>query len=629
MHLFLPSAETCLPCGGCRFPQKGNNTLRKLGRIFFTLICLSLLVCSASDLIPDTHAASAMTASESCVAFIKKIETFSSKPYYDYGQHTVGYGTKCPTDKYLEYYNNGIPIEEAEALLQETLTEVAESINKKLIDPYHIALSQHQFDALVSFSFNVGTSWMTYDSTLRSALLETADEDALVYAFSLYSTAGGNYLTGLINRRLCEANMFLNGVYSQKAGNAYGYVLYEPNGGSLTYGVQGFLCESRPAPVADAVRNGDVFVGWYTDLSGGLQVQELSSELSGKTLFARWQSSEDYEAHDSPSLTIRVTGDVVNIRKGPGTNYGIAKQVYRDDVLLVSHVSELSGRKWGKVNDGWICLEYTNYDDLVNGSGNDDAEDTAPTDPPLQNEEETNDKIAPDHQENVIGTVRVNDLLRIRSGPGTTYATVGYLSDGQKVEILGQKAAESMIWGKIDRGWVSMDYVVTETPSSDNSPEPNPDDIQENENRMESSITADRIEVTAIEGVITADALRIRSGPGTDYRILGFYYQDDPVTVLQTKTVDSALWGKTKLGWINMDYVSTDSARDISSDSAAEMTMTVIADCLRVRKKTRADSKIAALLYYGDKVTVLETVTVDGTVWGRINQGWICMDYVE
>ena len=35
------------------------------------------------------------------------------------------------------------------------------------------------------------------------------------------------------------------------------------------------------------------------------------------------------------------------------------------------------------------------------------------------------------------------------------------------------------------------------------------------------------------------------------------------------------------------------------------------------------------LLYYGDKVTVLETVTVDGVDWGRIEQGWICMDYVS
>jgi len=56
---------------------------------------------------------------------------------------------------------------------------------------------------------------------------------------------------------------------------------------------------------------------------------------------------------------------------------------------------------------------------------------------------------------------------------------------------------------------------------------------------------------------------------------------------------------------------------------------TVIADCLRVRKDTSTDSRISALLYYGDQVTVLETKTVDGTVWGRVSNGWICMDYVN
>jgi uncharacterized protein YgiM (DUF1202 family) len=56
--------------------------------------------------------------------------------------------------------------------------------------------------------------------------------------------------------------------------------------------------------------------------------------------------------------------------------------------------------------------------------------------------------------------------------------------------------------------------------------------------------------------------------------------------------------------------------------------MTVIGDCLRVRKGTGTDYKIAALLYYGDKITVFETVDVNGVLWGRVKNGWICMDYV-
>ena len=637
-------------------PRKETELLRTLGHLFSLIIILCLLLCAASDIIPKVSATSSMAASEACVEFIRKMEGFSSKPYYEYKQHTVVYGTKSPTDKYFEYYNNGISKEDADLLLREAIAGIENTIYLKLIKPYNLTFTQNQFDALVSFSFNIGTAWMSYDSTLRSALLNQASDDQFVYAFSLYSTAGGVYSSGLINRRLCEADMFLNGAYSQKPSDAYGYVLYEPNGGSLTYQVQGFICEDRPAPVADAVRREDVFLGWYTDVTGGTWVEKLSRELNGKTLFARWQSTEQKEEHDSPSVVITVTGDVVNIRKGPGTNYGIAKQVYQKDVLLLSHTTELSGRKWGKVNNGWICLEYTDYSDLINGSDNSEEGSNQES----SGEEEVSDNIPAkpedekpaESQEIVTGIVCVNDLLRIRSGPGTTYATVGYLTNGKIVEIHRQQTVGSMVWGQISRGWVSMDYIETDRPATDstvdtetdnatedntvdtetdNSTEDNTvdtetDDSQKNETSQDKDTS---VLPAAVDGIIIADALRVRSGPGTEYSIVSFYYQNESVTVFERVSVDSADWGKTSRGWINLDYFVPHSSDKDSPSSADIGKKTVIGDCLRVRRETSTDSRIAALLYYGDQVTVLETKTVDGTVWGRINQGWICMDYVE
>ena len=550
-----------------------------------------------------------MTASESCVAFIKEVEGFSAKPYYDYSQHTVGYGTKCPDDKYFDYLANGIPEEEAEALLQETISDIEDSIYKKLMEPYGLSFTQHQFDALVSFTFNLGPSWMTYDSTLRNAILRNASDDELVYAFSLYCTAGGNYSTGLINRRLCEANLYLNGIYSKNASNAYGYVFYDPNGGSLTYRIQGFICANTPAPVADAVRNNDIFLGWYTELSGGSQVTELSKALTGKTLFARWQSSENSENQNTHSTFLRVTGDVVNIRKGPGTNYGIAKQVYQNDILVLSHVTYLLNTKWGKVQDGWICLDYTNYDDAANGTDkNPDTETTPPS------------SEAPNSQNVVSGTVRVNDLLRIRSGPGTSFATVGYLSDGNNVEILEQKTVGTSIWGRMTRGWISMDYVETDSLSK------KPDTEHKQETTPEQTPVSPTLKTV---GRVTADALRIRPAPGVVNSILGFYYQNDMVMISEKVLVGTTYWGKTDKGWISLDYVLMKSSTEDTTQTVMTGVKTVIADCLRVRKAIGTDSRIAELLYYGAKVTVLETQSVNGTVWGRVHNGWICMDYVK
>ena len=267
-------------------------------------------------MIPNASAASAMTASDSCIDFIKKVEGFSSEPYYDYNQYTVGYGTKCPTEKYFEYKANGIPKTEADRLLRAAVADIEEALNKKLINKYNLAFTQYQFDALVSFSFNVGTSWMTYNSTLRNAILRNANDNDLVYALGLYCTAGGEYLPGLITRRLCEANIYLNGIYSKNVSSDFGYVYYDANGGILTYRVQGFICEDTPPPTTDVVRTGDVFLGWYTELTGGTPVTSLSRAVNGKTLFARWQSSENAEQEDITNTTVRVTGDIVNIRKG-------------------------------------------------------------------------------------------------------------------------------------------------------------------------------------------------------------------------------------------------------------------------------------------------------------------------
>lgn len=605
--------------------------MRNLRYIFFIILCFWLLGRHSEDFLPTAYAESAMTTSTACVEFIKSVEGFSPQPFYDYNQYTVGYGTKCPTEKFFEYKSNGIPKAEADALLQEAVEDIEKALYTKLITKYNLTLSQNQFDALVSFSFNIGTNWLTYDSTLRNAILRNADDNDLVYAFGLYCTAGGEYLSGLVTRRLCEANMYLNGIYSKTVSDDFGYVYYDANGGTMNYRVQCFLCEEAPFPVSDIARTGDVFLGWYTELTGGTQVTSLTHAVRGKTLFARWQSSENAMQEDIASTTVRVTGDVVNIRKGPGTNYGVVKQVYRNTVLTVSHITRLTTMRWGKVQDGWISLDYTNYDDVINGEELPDPDKTEESDEPdssipenSQNHTETDHG----HSGSVWGTVRVNDLLRIRSGPGTDYTVVGFLFNDKEVEILEQKMVGAMNWGRISRGWVSMDYIITDTAYEEIIQLPTTEETAEDipESALDAPIS--NSESTKITGIIRADALRIRSGAGTANPIIGFYYENDIVTITEKTLIDSVYWGKTSKGWINMDYVVIDDYQQEPPQPEEGEIMTVIGDCLRVRKGTGTNYKIAALLYRGDKITVFETVDVNGVLWGKVKNGWICMDYV-
>ena len=67
-------------------------------RRVFTLLLAVVLVLS---MVPFTAFASepGREVSDSCVSMIKYFEGFHAKPYWDYSQYTVGYGTRCPDDK--------------------------------------------------------------------------------------------------------------------------------------------------------------------------------------------------------------------------------------------------------------------------------------------------------------------------------------------------------------------------------------------------------------------------------------------------------------------------------------------------------------------------------------------------
>ena len=112
--------------------------------------------------------------------------------------------------------------------------------------------------------------------------------------------------------------------------------------------------------------------------------------------------------------------------------------------------------------------------------------------------------------------------------------------------------------------------------------------------------------------------LNIRSGAGSDYSVVGHYYNGDRVEILETKTVGSTVWGKTDKGWVSMDYVKLD----------VEI-RTVTADSLTIRASASTSGKVVGYLYKGDKVTITETKTADGYTWGKCSKGWIALKYTK
>ena len=148
-----------------------------------------------------------MKVSDKCVNMIKHHEGFVRKPYQDpIGLWTVGVGHLIGDGKSLpkEWKGKVLSDEEVDELLFEDLERFEIGV-ERLTKVY---LSQGQFDALVSFSFNVGLGNLQ-SSTLR-AKLNRGDYEGASNEFPKWRRAGGKILPGLVKRRADEKALFLS-----------------------------------------------------------------------------------------------------------------------------------------------------------------------------------------------------------------------------------------------------------------------------------------------------------------------------------------------------------------------------------------------------------------------------------
>lgn len=174
--------------------------------------------------------------SEAGLEVIKSFEGFYPYPYWDYQQYSFGYGSRCdastvykdknsPTGYSTTLYPNGIPEREASKLLKKMIDEFAIKLNN-FLEKYEITLNQNQFDALMSFSYNLGPNvWSNTNHALRNAILSgDYTQQSLTEIFGRYCHAGGERLEGLYQRRMREAAIFFS-PYDMSDPNADLYVV--------------------------------------------------------------------------------------------------------------------------------------------------------------------------------------------------------------------------------------------------------------------------------------------------------------------------------------------------------------------------------------------------------------------
>ena len=195
------------------------------------------------------------------------------------------------------------------------------------------------------------------------------------------------------------------------------------------------------------------------------------------------------------------TTTAVNFRTGAGTNYGIISTLPAGTHVVVS--SQSSG--------GWATVVYNGTVGYISSDYLKRANDMDAS----------------------FGTGTIDgSYVRMRSGASTSSSILGTYNSGTTMTVTGVSGA----WYKVSyngtAGYVHSDYVSL------------------------SGVTSNGGSTGSSNGSVKGSDVRMRSGPGTNYSILGTYQNGTPLTVTGTENGWSKVTVGGVSGYIRSDYVS-------------------------------------------------------------------------
>ena len=145
-----------------------------------------------------------MKTSSNGTSLIREFEGFVASAYLcPAGVWTIGIGTTV--------YPNGAKVKKGDKCTQDQALEYLQhdlkSFEKTVSDSVKAPLSQNQFDALVSLSYNIGSTAFKNSTLLKK--LNAKDFTGAADQFLVWNKGGGKVLKGLVRRREAERALFL------------------------------------------------------------------------------------------------------------------------------------------------------------------------------------------------------------------------------------------------------------------------------------------------------------------------------------------------------------------------------------------------------------------------------------
>lgn len=312
---------------------------------------------------------------------------------------------------------------------------------------------------------------------------------------------------------------------------------------------------------------------------------------------------------EAPKENVAVVKEKVNTYASPSLESNIVHTLDAGDEVTVNRVETMpvTGLTWAYIPlKGWVQTDYLDMSNVTltgstttpagsNTTGATTAT-TAPTAPAGSGTTTTTTS-------GQTGTVTASEL-RIRQSAASTAAVVGSYKKGDKVTVL----ETSNGWGRTDKGWISLNYVSFGTTTGTTN------------TGTTGTTTGTTTTTGGTKGIVTATQLNIRESAATTAAQKGSYSYGDRITILET----SNGWGRTDKGWVSLSYVYQDGTTGTKTAKGL-----VTGTTLNVRSGPGTNYDVVGSYSQGDSVEIYAQFTINNTVWGCTNKGWVSMDYVE
>ncbi|EKN64184.1 N-acetylmuramoyl-L-alanine amidase [Neobacillus bataviensis LMG 21833] len=207
------------------------------------------------------------------------------------------------------------------------------------------------------------------------------------------------------------------------------------------------------------------------------------------------------------------------------------------------------------------------------------------------------------------------DAVNVRGGPGLSYPLVKIAKRGERYSIVKEKDDWFEIqlpFGKT--GWV-VNWLVTK------------------ENQQKTATAATTPITTSSIAKAKTDQLRIRSGPGTSFQIVGFLNKGQEVTILDQNENWYKITSSFGVGWVVRDFLESKTVKQENTPTLTPSTSTgtgvVNGDTLNVRKEPSATSPITGKLTKGTNVTIYSKQNNWVEIGFASVKGWVNSEFID